>query len=203
MCVKLDKLKELNVPFNYQATAENLFSTTQWSSIPVDIEKILARLEIPYGEKDFSNSEKALKNNNISMSIQGMVHIDKEYIKIFYNPKFKNENASKQKIRFTLAHELAHSILNGDEIDKEGGFLDLYRTDEIIDQTTDIGKMEYEANILAGEILMPTNVFITFYKLLSHDGCSIEDIKESLSRLFDVSKTVVQAKIEYLNLKND
>ena len=201
MCDKLKKKKKLNVANNYQATAENLFSATQWSSIPVDIEEILKRLEIPYGEKDFSNSEKILKSNNIlSMSVQGMVHIDNENIKIFYNPKFKDKNASEQKIRFTLAHELAHSILNGDKIDEDGGFIDLYRTDEAIDINTEIGEMEYEANILAGEILLPTNVFKVIYRVLRDDGRSIADIYKSLSNIFDVSKTVVKAKIDYLQL---
>lgn len=201
MCDKLKKLQKLNVANNYQATAENLFSATQWSSIPVDIEEILKRLEIPYGEKDFSNSEKILKSNNIlSMSVQGMVHIDNENIKIFYNPKFKDKNASEQKIRFTLAHELAHSILNGDKIDEDGGFIDLYRTDEAIDINTEIGEMEYEANILAGEILLPTNVFKVIYRVLRDDGRSIADIYKSLSNIFDVSKTVVKAKIDYLQL---
>ena len=206
MCDKLKKLQKLNVANNYQATAENLFSATQWSSIPVDIEEILKRLKIPYGEKDFSdsekilNSEEILKSNNISMSIQGMVHIDNENIKIFYNPKFKDKNASEQKIRFTLAHELAHSILNGDKIDEAGGFIDLYRTDEAIDINTEIGGREYEANILAGEILLPTDVFKVLYRVLRDDGRSIADIYKSLSNIFDVSKTVVKAKIDYLQL---
>lgn len=200
MCEKLKKLQKLNIANNYQATAENLFSATQWSSIPVDIVEILKRLEIPYGEKDFSDSEEILKSNNISMSIQGMVHIDNENIKIFYNPKFKDKNASEQKIRFTLAHELAHSILNGDKIDEDGVFIDLYRTDEAIDINTEIGEMEYEANILAGEILLPTNVFKVLYRVLRDDGRSIADIYKSLSNIFDVSKTVVKAKIDYLQL---
>lgn len=200
MCEKLKKLQKLNIANNYQATAENLFSATQWSSIPVDIVEILKRLEIPYGEKDFSDSEEILKSNNISMSIQGMVHIDNENIKIFYNPKFKDKKASEQKIRFTLAHELAHSILNGDKIDEDGVFIDLYRTDEAIDINTEIGEMEYEANILAGEILLPTNVFKVLYRVLRDDGRSIADIYKSLSNIFDVSKTVVKAKIDYLQL---
>ena len=110
----------------------------------------------------------------------------------------KEKKESEKKMRLTLANELEQSILNGDKIDEDGGFIDLYRTDEAIDINTEIGEMEYEANILAGEILLPTNVFKVLYRVLRDDGRSIADIYKSLSNIFDVSKTVVKAKIDYL-----
>lgn len=61
-----------------------------------------------------------------------------------------NKYESRQRQRFTLAHELAHFFLHRDIIEKKGSIKDsiLYRSGN-----SDV--VEYEANSLAAEIVMP------------------------------------------------
>ena len=189
----------LNIENDYQKTARNLFKEVDWNQIPVDIEKILQKLDIPFQSKDFSDSERSIKDKDVDAIIQGMVHVEQDNIRIYYNPKYKDKDVTKTKKTFTLAHELAHCILHANEINEKQGFLDLYRTDEEIDINTQEGQREYSANALAGEILMPSDIFITFYEILIEKK-SFTDTISSLSRLFAISKTVVKAKIDYLKL---
>ena len=197
MCKKLRELNEMNVPGNYQKTAANLFAKTGWNTIPIDIAVILERLEIPYESRSFSNSEKKLANNKIAKGIQGMVHVEEDNIKIYYNPQYKKQKTPTEKLRFTLAHELAHCILHFDEINSKNGYLDYYRLE--LDITEKEEEEEIEANTLAGEILMPSSVFKTIYKILKEDFSYTETVG-LLSKIFEVSKSVVTAKIKYLNL---
>ncbi len=106
--------------------------------------------------------------------------------------------SSIHKINFTLAHELAHSILHTKDIDEKGGFLDLYRLD---DDLHNLDEKEIEANTLAGEILMPKETFITSYQVCINDKKTFEETINSLSILFNVSSNVVKARIDYLGLQ--
>ena len=130
MCKKLDELRSLYVLGDYEKTSANLMKKVEWNDIPVKIEVILDRLGIPFNEKEFTQSEAELKQNNIKVGVQGMVHVEKDNIEIFYNSTYQGKRATKHKISFTLAHELSHSILHANEIDANKGFLDFYRLDD-------------------------------------------------------------------------
>lgn len=207
MCYKLNILRELYVPGDYERTANNLLERTQWKIIPVNIKAILSRLNIPYGSKDFAYSEDELQKNNINEGIQGMIHVEQDNIDIFYNSRFDvNEDANEKdiqssihKINFTLAHELAHSILHTEDIDKNRGFLDFYRLDNT---SLVLDEKEIEANILAGEILMPKVIFSAAYQACIQDNKTFDETVNSLSILFNVSVNVIKARIDYLKLKD-
>lgn len=205
MCDKLDTLRQLYVSGNYEKTAQNLLEQSNWKIIPVDIQAILSILDIPFNSKDFSNSETKLQKVLNNQGIQGMIHVSGDNIDIFYNSKFnpkehestKNMESSIHKINFTLAHELAHSILHTKDIDENGGYLDFYRLD---DDLHDLSEKEIEANTLAGEILMPKETFIASYKVCINEGKTFEETINSLSILFNVSTNVVKARVKYLQL---
>ena len=83
MCKKLDELRSLYVLGDYEKTSANLMKKVEWNDIPVKIEVILDRLGIPFNEKEFTQSEAELKQNNIKVGVQGMVHVEKDNIEIF------------------------------------------------------------------------------------------------------------------------
>ncbi|MFR1685966.1 MAG: ImmA/IrrE family metallo-endopeptidase [Massilimicrobiota timonensis] len=205
MCDKLNALRKLYVSGNYEKTAKNLLDKCQWNIIPVDISYILDCLNIPFNSKDFSESEHKLQESDINQGIQGMIHVTGENIDIFYNKKFnptqnstpKEKDSCIHKINFTLAHELAHSIIHTRDIDENGGFLDFYRLDDDL-QNND--EKEVEANTLAGEILMPKEIFIASFAACKLSGKSFEETLNSLSILFNVSVNVINARIKYLQL---
>ena len=205
MCDKLERLKQFYIPGNYEKTSQNLMNAVNWDIIPVDIKEILSRLNIPFYSKDFNESESELQKMGYSDKIQGMIHVEGEDIDIFYNNKFNPSNnanekeikSSEHKINFTLAHELAHSILHAQDISSNGGLVDLYRSEDTIDVK------EIEANTLAGEILMPRKPFVTFFNVCISDNKTIQETINSLSILFNVSENVVKARINYLGLDSN
>ena len=200
MCKKLDELRSLYVLGDYEKTSANLMKKVEWNDIPVKIEVILDRLGIPFNKKEFTQSEAELKQNNIKVGVQGMVHVEKDNIEIFYNSTYQGKRATKHKISFTLAHELSHSILQANEIDANKGFLDFYRLDDE-DEYIDDDK-EVEANTMAGEILLPRNTFTALFKTAMKEK-TLQETKKALSEVFDVSIAVIDARIKYLKLEND
>ena len=192
MCKKLDELRSLYVLGDYEKTSSNLMKKVEWNDIPVKIEVILDRLGIPFNEKEFTQSEAELKQNNIKVGVQGMVHVEKDNIEIFYNSTYQGKRATK--------HELSHSILHANEIDANKGFLDFYRLDDEGEYIDDV--KEVEANTMAGEILLPRNTFTALFKTAMKEK-TLQETKKALSEVFDVSIAVIDARIKYLKLEND
>ena len=153
MCKKLDELRSLYVLGDYEKTSANLMKKVEWNDIPVKIEVILDRLGIPFNEKEFTQSEAELKQNNIKVGVQGMVHVEKDNIEIFYNSTYQGKRATKHKISFTLAHELSHSILHANEIDANKGFLDFYRLDDEDEYIDDDKEVNFQGTTVSVDVL--------------------------------------------------
>ncbi len=96
------------------------------------------------------------------------------------------ESISRQ--RFTLAHELAHFLLHRSEIDKLGGIKDtiLYRSGA--SET-----IEYEANRLAAQIIMPDEAISERQKAIGNN--IDESIIDQLAEEFGVSKAAMEIRI--------
>ncbi|MCI9093375.1 MAG: ImmA/IrrE family metallo-endopeptidase [Coprobacillus sp.] len=194
MCDKLRSLQALKGQ-NHEDTALNIFLATNRFEAPIDIEGILMTYGIPISSKDFSESEAKLLKEGIPEKIQGQVHVEGDNIDIYYNPNNSLEIGTKEeRKRFTLAHELAHCILHADLVMAENGYIDYYRIDGVDNA------QEKEANALAGSILMPKDVISELYEACRKEEKSTLETIESLSAFFDVSKRVVKARIDYLNL---
>ncbi len=201
MCKKLDMLSSLYVPSNYEQTARNLYEKASWKKFPIDIRAILHQLQISFGSADFTEYEKCFVNEeSVSFSIQGMIRIMGDNLRIYYNQNLKYDTESNHKIRFTLAHELAHAIMHSKTLYEEGGIADLYQNNKQLDVNNKADIIEIEANLLANEILMPTTMFQSVYALLYKGIDNDPNVILNLSLFFDVSKVAVIERIKYLGL---
>jgi len=105
-----------------------------------------------------------------------------------------NRYESRERQRFTIAHELAHFLLHRPIIDKAPkGIQDnvLYRSDKP-------DKIEYEANRLAAHILMPHD---KVKEVIQNEyGGTFEDdaTVESLAARFKVSKAAMAIRLSNL-----
>lgn len=111
--------------------------------------------------------------NERNNGIKGAIDKNKKSI-------FINADLSKPDKNFTLAHEIAHSILHPDT-----QYIDYRKTS----QTK--GPIESEANVLAYELVMPLEKFKVAYRQYFGNV-------EELSRLFFVPEAQAKKRIEFL-----
>lgn len=99
-----------------------------------------------------------------------------------------NKYESLERQRFTLAHELAHFLLHRTEIDRLGEIADnvLYRSGA--SET-----IEYEANRLAAQIIMPEEAISERQQAIGNN--IDENIVDQLAKEFGVSKAVMKIRI--------
>jgi Zn-dependent peptidase ImmA (M78 family) len=145
-------------------------------SLPIKIEEI-ARLKglkvMPYPLGD---------------DISGLLSIENGNGTIGYN-----ENESKVRRRFTIAHELGHYILHKDKSD-------LFVDKQFIYRSKDSGntvvnqKMEHEANLFASVILMPPDLLRKEVEKVQIDLGSGQAINE-LAKIFEVSPTAMSVRL--------
>ena len=130
--------------------------------------------------------------------ILGAVFIDEENAKILYNTELiedgrfsglseeeKKDHLQKRQ-RFTVAHEIAHCALHMSP--KEKIHIEFRN-----DKTNMLDSKEQEANVFAGELLMPTNIMIKIGEM-----CNYDFPIDLLSESFFVSRNVVRARIRSL-----
>lgn len=154
-------------------------------SIPVNLNVIFNRYNIPIISSDFKDLEEISsikKKMEYKGEVLGAVVVKDNDIKIFYR---KGDNRHRQK--FTLAHELAHCCLDADKLEQNGHIE--FRID--ID-SFNVGR-EREANIFAGELLIPESVLNDIYK-----ETEVPNLK-FMAMMFDVSENVMKARLDYLN----
>lgn len=116
---------------------------------------------------------------------QGRISFSKDEALITINSDIK----SNQRKRFILAHELGHYEMHRKLIKN------IHQDDSrSLDDWTNLGNIEYEANLFAAELLMPYDLF---FKKVDGRKFSIELIKE-ISKKFNTSLTATL--IRYKNL---
>jgi Zn-dependent peptidase ImmA (M78 family) len=107
-----------------------------------------------------------------------------------------NQNESKSRKRFTIAHELGHYELHKEKSDL---FVDkqfIYRSKTSGDNAEN-QVLEKEANYFASAILMPSDMVRREVDKIDLDLASAEAI-EKLARVFDVSTTAMSIRISSL-----
>lgn len=99
-----------------------------------------------------------------------------------------NRNEARERQRYTLAHELAHFLLHRDQISNGTSITDnrLYRSGAP-------EQIEYEANRLAADLIMPDHLIARDVHRL--DGFSLEDALEKLASEWQVSKTALEIRL--------
>lgn len=152
--------------------------------IPVDVNKLLEKMNIQTYSIDYENIEKSptispfIKEKG---KILGTVMLRDDDIVITYR---KSDPIHRK--RFTVAHELAHCCIGDDFGDKFIQFRNdlISRTDEI----------EIKCNTFAGELLIPEHII----KIL-HKGVPIFPL-EKISKVFDVSQSVMAERLDILRI---
>ncbi len=99
-----------------------------------------------------------------------------------------NRHETRERQRFTLAHEIAHFLLHHDIIATTGQIADnvLYRSGQS-------EQIEYEANRLAADLIMPNDLL---FSDLSEMGVPVTDeVIERLAQEWQVSKAAMEIRL--------
>ena len=151
---------------------------------PIDISTLLERIGISTIAKDFSEME---KRNEIPLgSIYGAAFSNGDNLAIFYK---KSDSFHRKK--FTVAHELAHCCLHCP--DNVSTHVE-YRLSPAFGLTEEDLKKEKIADIFAGQLLIPKDPLIKVYNEMLIPSLT------SLAKIFDVSCSVMAARLDYLEM---
>ena len=158
-------------------------SSQEWNLIsPEDksvVEKYLGEIPVKLGSMAKELGIVVKRSPTIPRSVSGQI---KRLETGIYEIKI-NKYESRERQRFTLAHELAHFLLHRNEIDRLGEIADnvLYRSGA--SET-----IEYEANRLAAQIIMPDDAISERQKAIGKNV-------NQLAKEFGVSKAVVEIRL--------
>ncbi len=169
-------LKKLNGKSAEQLLVDNNIDVTK---PPIDIKKLVSSLGISVLKRDFSDIE--ARANAPKGSILGAAISSGDELTIFYQ-----SNATYNRMRFTVAHELAHCCLHSQN-------LEMHHVELRINVGKGHDEHEKEANIFAGALLIPKKLLDQEYKKFLVPSLS------ALAELFEVSETVMAARLDYLN----
>lgn len=104
-----------------------------------------------------------------------------------------NRNEARERQRFTVGHELAHYLLHRDLVDSSRDGI----TDSVLYRSGAPERIEYEANRLAAEIVMP--IALVERELNDqYGGIVTEATIEGLASRFEVSKAAMEIKLSTL-----
>lgn len=101
-----------------------------------------------------------------------------------------NRNEARERQRFTIAHELAHYLLHRDVIDSSPGGI----TDNVLYRSGAPEQIEFEANRLAADLVMPMRLVEKKVKE-EFGGIITEATIESLAASFEVSKAAMEIRL--------
>jgi len=101
-----------------------------------------------------------------------------------------NRHEARERQRFTIAHELSHFFLHKAVIDSSPDGI----KDNVLYRSGEPERIEYEANRLAADIVMPMALV---KKVLSEEfnGVVTEATIESLAARFQVSKAAMEIRL--------
>ncbi len=105
-----------------------------------------------------------------------------------------NRFEKRERQRFTIAHEIAHFLLHPHIIDQsKDGITDnvLYRSGEPLN-------IEFEANRLAADIIMPFNAIQEKKKELFGTQPVTDEMIEHLAKIFEVSKPAMDVRLSQI-----
>ena len=166
-----------------QSLVDILKSSGYELKLPVDINSIIEILGIPIEKKpDFRKAK-----------VTGSISMKDGNPKIWINPML---NQSKERERFTLAHELGHFMLH---------IAPTFKDDCIEDDTIELNRdgnwdvKEMEANKFAAEFLMPKEKVETEFDII--DSSLSKEMKiEKLAEIFQVSRQAIQFRLQSIGL---
>lgn len=151
---------------------ESLLKMAKITTAPVDVHKIAELLGFTIIESDFPSS------------YSGEIFIEGEVKSIGVN---KNHTRNRQ--RFTIAHEIGHYLNGHQYFDEEGKMLD----DNEFDFNNPLHKQEKEANLFASELLMPKEFLVSDLNII---GLDINKLTEK----YEVSEQAMWIRLTSLRL---
>lgn len=160
--------------------AEKILKKTDQNEPPIELEKIAEKLNLKVGPADLGEE------------VSGVIFIKNKKGKIGYNP-----SDIRERIRFTIAHEIGHFVLHKEKMEM---FIDkTYYA--LRDKNSSKGeyKMEREANAFAAALLMPRSLLIREIKETNFDLAE-EDSLNKLARKFGVSTQAMSFRLANLNI---
>lgn len=101
-----------------------------------------------------------------------------------------NRNEARERQRFTIAHEIAHFLLHKNIVDASPDGI----TDNVLYRSGEPERIEYEANRLAADIVMPM-ALIEEELRTKFRGSISEAAIESLAARFEVSKAAMEIRL--------
>ncbi len=158
-------------------------------TLPIDIKEIIKYLSINYSTKP----------NFKKIKLDGMISIENNEPTIWSNPM---KTSIKERVRFTLAHELGHFMLHIAPTNDlstvraiEDEEISYYRDDNW-------DKTEMEANNFASQLLMPsTMITAKATKIVTENpNLSKAEIIEELSNIFAVSTTAMTYRLKSMGV---
>lgn len=148
-------------------------------------ERYLSQRPVKLGDLARELGVDAIKVSNMRTGISGQ--ISKEDNKYVIRV---NRNESRERQRFTIAHELSHYLLHRHIIDSSPNGI----TDNVLYRSGEPERIEYEANRLAADIVMPMDLI---KKELDNEfrGLVSDATIESLADRFGVSKAAMEIRL--------
>lgn len=146
---------------------------------PIDLPKLLSKIGVSTLGIDFSSIEELVKYDSgriISATVS-----NGDNLTIFYR-----KDDTKNRQRFAIAHELAHCCLHSENLKQN--HVELRECKENNDPK------EFEANVFAGELLMPESTLKEMYdRLYIPSLCS-------LAKIFKVSSIEMAKRLNHFRL---
>ena len=157
--------------------------------LPIDIKEIIKYLGIKYNTKP----------NFKKIKLDGMISIENNEPVIWSNPM---KTSIKERVRFTLAHELGHFMLHIAPVE------DLSIVKPIEDETISYyrddnwDKIEMEANNFASQFLMPSAMITEKATKIVTEKPNFTKIEiiEELSNIFTVSTTAMTYRLKSMGV---
>ena len=160
----------------------------EYQRLDNDIKKILASYLDDYPVKLGKIATKfdvSVKVSSMDIGISGQIMRGDEGYLIRVN-----RYETRERQRFTIAHELAHFFLHKTTIDRFPNGI----TDNVLYRSGAPERVEYEANRLAADIVMPMPLIKKVLKE-QFDNIIDDDTIESLAELFQVSKPAMEIRL--------
>lgn len=113
-----------------------------------------------------------------------------------------NQNHSEARKRFTIAHEIGHFILHGDEALHVDKVFAIKLRNQVSSEAIDLG--EIEANKFAAELLMPTNmVHQRIQELPEVLDYEKDAVIRNMAKVFNVSQQAMTIRLVHLGYIKD
>lgn len=137
--------------------------------------------------------------------IGGYIVIDENIKEKFGTDKIivVNENASANRKRFTIAHEIGHYLLSFKNAPNVSDFSEVTTIKALFeDDETSNQQSEALVNRFAAELLMPSEIFSKEFEKMKNDKpVDYYDVATELSKIFNVPIRAASRRIAELNLK--